>query len=103
MITRVWRGWTATPADADAYERLLREQVLPGIREVDGFLGATVLRRRTAAGVEFLVQTRFASMDSVRGFAGPTTDAPVIEPEARALLSRADDRALHYETAFELD
>ena len=24
MICRIWRGWTA-PADADAYERLLRE------------------------------------------------------------------------------
>ena len=28
MICRIWRGWT-TPADADAYERLLRSEIFP--------------------------------------------------------------------------
>ena len=38
MITRIWRGWT-TPGDADAYESLLRETILPGIagRGIEGY------------------------------------------------------------------
>ena len=43
MINRVWHGW-AKPANADGYENLLREKVLPGIRRVKGFEGAQVLR-----------------------------------------------------------
>lgn len=30
MICRIWRGWT-TPDNADAYERVVRGQVIPGI------------------------------------------------------------------------
>jgi hypothetical protein len=30
MICRLWHGWT-TPANADAYEKLLREEVFVGI------------------------------------------------------------------------
>jgi hypothetical protein len=30
MICRLWHGWT-TPANADAYEQLLREEVFVGI------------------------------------------------------------------------
>jgi hypothetical protein len=103
MVTRVWRGWTATAADADAYERLLRAEILPGIHRVPAFRGATVLRRDIEDGIEFLVLTRWDSLAAVREFAGPDFDVPVIEPEARTLLSRFDERALHYETVVELD
>jgi hypothetical protein len=30
MICRLWRGWT-TPENADAYERVVRSEVIPGI------------------------------------------------------------------------
>ena len=30
MISRIWHGWT-TPANADAYEALLREEIFAGI------------------------------------------------------------------------
>ena len=38
MICRLWRGWT-TADNADAYERIVRGQVIPGIeaRHIDGF------------------------------------------------------------------
>jgi hypothetical protein len=103
MVTRVWRGWTATAADANAYERLLRGEILPGIHRAPAFRGATVLRRDVEDGIEFLVLTRWDSLAAVSEFAGPQFDVPVIEPEARTLLSRVDERALHYETVVELD
>jgi hypothetical protein len=41
MICRLWHGWT-TPANAAAYERLLRTEILPGIaaRGLPGYRGA---------------------------------------------------------------
>jgi len=35
MIARLWRGWTSRE-NADAYERLLQERVLPGLKRLDG-------------------------------------------------------------------
>src|SRR5262245_33432725 len=102
VITRVWRGWTATAEDADAYERLLGEEILPSFVGIDGFAGAEVLRRSDGDEVEFLVITRFESLDAVRAFAGPEYETPVIEPAARRLLSRIEERARHYEGVVEL-
>jgi hypothetical protein len=42
MIARLWRGWT-TRENADAYERLLRERVLPGLQGIDGYRGGYIL------------------------------------------------------------
>jgi len=97
MITRVWHGWT-THANAAAYEQLLRDDVLPGIDRIVGFAGASLLRRETADGVEFVTLTRWNSLDAVRAFAGEDYERAVVPPEARALLSRFDETSLHYET-----
>jgi heme-degrading monooxygenase HmoA len=98
MITRMWRGWTRRE-DADAYERFLRTELFPRVAQLDGFHGARILRRPDGDEVEFVTLTSFDSMDDVRRFAGDAVDVPVIEPEARRLLSRIDDRAFHYETS----
>ena len=96
MIGRIWHGWT-TPENADAYESLLRSEVLPGIHRVDGFLGAHLLRRDAGAEVEFVTLTLFASLDAVRAFAGEDYETAVVPPEARQLLARFDERSAHYE------
>ena len=104
MISRLWHGWT-TRANADAYEKLLREEVLPGIHRVRGFKGAQVLRRdsKTQDEVEFIVITQFESIKDVQEFAGEDCEVAVIEPAARKLLARFDARAVHYETVLRLD
>lgn len=97
MISRLWHGST-TPENADAYEQLLRSEIIPGIHRVDGFLGAYVLRRDVEDGVQFVTMTMFESLDAVRAFAGEDYERAVILPEARALLERFDERSAHYET-----
>lgn len=44
MVARIWHGWT-TLANADAYERLLREEVFPGVaaKGVAGYRGTRPL------------------------------------------------------------
>ena len=98
MICRLWHGWT--PAErAEAYERLLREEIFVGIaaRDIDGFLGIELLRRDAGAEVEFVTVMWFASLDAVREFAGADYERAVVPPAARALLGRFDDRAAHFD------
>lgn len=98
MITRLWRGWTATE-QADAYERFLLTDLFPSMREIPGFLGAEVLRRPDRGEVAFVTLTRFDSLDAIRAFAGDDYEVPVLEPQALALLSRYEAWALHFDTA----
>ena len=96
MIVRLWKGWTPRE-NADAYERLLRDKVLPGLRSIDGYRGGYVLRHDGDDEVEFVVVNLFESLDAVRAFAGPEYSVPVFEPEARQLLSRVEPLARHYD------
>lgn len=98
MISRVWHGWTSRES-ADAYERLLLGTVLPGIRArgIAGYHGAYLYRRDVDEGVEFVTTMLFDGMDAVRAFAGEDHELSVVPAPARALLSRFDARAAHYE------
>lgn len=98
MIARIWHGWTSRQ-DAEAYERHFQEDVLPRLRQLSGFTGASLLRREVGDEVEFVAITHFASMAAVRAFAGPDVGAAVIAPAARSVLRRSDERVKHYVVA----
>jgi len=69
MIARLWRGWT-TLENADFYERLPRERVLPGLERIEGYRGGYVLRQNSKDEAEFVVLNLFESLDAVKAFAG---------------------------------
>ena len=98
MICRIWHGWT-TPANADAYEHLLREEIFVGIaqRHIPGFQRIQLLRRPVGAEVEFATIMWFDSLDAVRAFAGDDHEQAVVPQSARAILARFDERSQHYE------
>jgi len=98
MISRIWHG-TTTPANADVYEDLLKEEIFVGIRgrKIAGFREIQLFRRNVGTEVEFITVMWFDSMDAVRTFAGPDYEAAVVPPKARAVLARFDERSQHYE------
>jgi len=96
MIARHWRGWTSLE-NADAYEHLLKDTVLPGLKSIEGYRGGYVLRLNGAQETEFVVVNFFDSVDAVKQFAGPEYEVAVFEPEARRLLSKVEPVARHYE------
>jgi len=98
MIERIWHGWTE-PEDADEYERLLREEIFPGVAEqgIEGYRGVRILRRSRDDEVEFVTAMQFESIKAIRQFAGEDYEQAHVPPAARALLTRYDDRVHHYE------
>jgi hypothetical protein len=102
MITRIWHGWT-TPQDADAYEQLVTSTIFPGIlgRRIEGIRRIELYRRALGNEVEFVTVMWFSGWEAVTAFAGPDHEVSVVPPAARAVLSRFDDRAQHYEVRAE--
>jgi len=98
MICRLWRGWT-TRENAKAYEQIVREQVIPGIeaRQISGFRHIDVMKRDLGSEVEFQTLMWFDSVDAIKAFTGEDFSISHVPAAARAVLSRFDERADHYE------
>jgi antibiotic biosynthesis monooxygenase (ABM) superfamily enzyme len=98
MICRLWRGW-ATPENADAYERIVRAEVIPGIeaRKIPGFRHIDLMKRELGAEVEFQTLMWFDSLGAITAFMGEDYSLSHVPAAARAVLKRFDERAAHYE------
>ena len=97
MIIREWRG-RARLDRAEAYPKHFRESVAPELKNIPGFLGADLCRSLTGDRIEFLVLSRWRSMEAIRAFAGDEPDKAVVEPGGVAALEEFDDFVRHYET-----
>ena len=98
MICRIWRGWT-TISNALGYEELLRSTVIPGIeaRAIAGFRSIDMMRRDLGDEVEFATIMWFDDLEAVKAFVGEDHEVAHVPPAARAVLSRFDERAVHYD------
>jgi len=98
-IKRVWHGWT-TPANAKAYEKLLREEVIPGIeaKQIPGYRQIELWRREHGDEVEFVTVMTFDSLQSVIDFQGEYYERAYVPDAAQKVLNRWDDLSAHYET-----
>jgi len=76
---------------------------MPELAGVPGFRGACLTQRRAGDFVEFLVLTRWESMDSIRRFAGSDVEKAVVEPAAQAALASFDACVRHYEVLEEVE
>ncbi|HEU4499426.1 MAG TPA: hypothetical protein VFR60_08830 [Sphingomicrobium sp.] len=98
MICRLWRGWTM-PQDADAYERIVRGQVIPGIeaRQIAGFRHIDLMKRVAGDEVEFQTLMWFDSLDAIKSFMGEDYAVSHVPAAAQAVLKRFDSHAAHFE------
>ncbi len=103
MIGRIWHGWTK-PANAEAYETLLKSEIFTGIRDrrIAGFRGIQLFRRNLGDENEFITIMLFDDIEAVRTFAGEDYEVAVVPPKARELLSRFDARSQHYQVKAEM-
>ena len=96
MIARHWRGY-ARPERAGDYEAHLRDITFPSLARIDGFVDAAILKRPSGRSVEFLIVTRWQSMDAIRQFAGSDLEGAVVPPEVEPMMIDYDRRVAHYE------
>jgi heme-degrading monooxygenase HmoA len=96
MISRLWRG-LAHANQAQNYVKHLRTETLPELRKIPGFVDASILSRAVAGGVEFLVETRWESLDAIAKFAGADPEVAVVPTKAAAMMIEHDPRARHFE------
>ncbi len=98
-IKRIWHGWTS-PENSDAYHQLLNDHVIPGIvaKNIPGYLGFEVLRRKLEDEVEFITIITFESIQSVIEFQGEDYSRCYVPDAAQKVLERWDQHASHYET-----
>jgi uncharacterized protein len=97
-ILRRWSARTSV-AQLPKYLDHFDENVLPELRRVSGYLGATVSLCRLESEIEILVETTWRSIEAIHDFAGAELEAAVVADHAAALLTDFDRRVRHYEIA----
>ena len=100
MIVRVWHAHVAL-APPSEYPRHFIDKVLPELERIEGFAGATLLRQHRAHDIEYVVETRWTSIDAVKAFAGANIDRAVVAPDAAAMLIDFDHKVQHFEIVYE--
>ncbi len=96
MIARVWHGYTK-PEHADAYEAMLKPELLPGIGKVKGYHSSYLLRRAVGDEIEFVTIMLWDSVDAIRAVAGPDYETAVIPEERHKYLAHYEAKSAHYE------
>ena len=97
-IKRIWHGWT-TPDNADTYERLLHDEVFPGIeaKNIAGYRSIELLRRDLDDEVEFVTIMTFDSLQNVIDFQGEDYQRCYVPAAAQKVLKRWDQVSAHYD------
>jgi heme-degrading monooxygenase HmoA len=96
MIIRKWRG-RALRSNSAAYAGHFRDNVAPQLGQTPGFIGASLGQRLTDETVEFLVLTRWESLEAIENFAGKDIGKAIVEPAAVEALIDFDATVQHFE------
>jgi len=96
MIARHWRGLARHDSEL-AYQEHLQTDTFPSIRAIEGFVDAAILKRRVPNGVEFLIVTRWKSMDAIARFAGDDPEIAVVPQNVREMMVEHDAKVRHYD------
>ena len=97
-IKRIWHGWT-TPDNADKYQQVLLNEVIPGIekKNISGYRSIEVLRKDNDVEVEFITIMTFDSLQNVIDFQGEDYAKCYVPDVAQKVLKRWDQYSSHYE------
>ena len=96
MISRHWKG-LAKVDEAENYIEHLRSETFPKLAEIDGFIDASILSRTIQRGIEFLIVTRWHSIESIKNFAGESAEVAVVPAKVQAMMLEYDKEVVHYE------
>lgn len=99
MIARHWKG-IARKERANEYITHLRNDTFEEIKKISGFISASILRRELLDGVEFLIITKWKTLDAIKQFAGDEIEVAVVPTLVQEIMLKYDERVSHYEINF---
>src|SRR5688572_15752481 len=102
MIERHWKG-IARKERANEYIAHLQNDTFKEIKKIKGFISASVLKRNLSNGIEFLVVTKWETLDVIKQFAGEKIDAAVVPKLVQDIMVKYDENVNHYEVNFTTD
>ena len=100
MVERHWKG-IARKERADEYIDHLKNDTFRKLKEIHGLVSASVLKRDLPDGVEFLVVTKWETIDAIKQFAGEKIDTAVVPEPVQHIMLKYDDKVSHYELSFD--
>ena len=97
-IKRIWHGWT-TKENANKYQYILQNEVLPGIeaKNITGYRKIEVLKIELKDEVEFVTIMAFDSLQNVIDFQGEDYKKCYVPDVAKKVLKKWDLESTHYE------
>jgi len=95
MISRQWRG-LAKLDRAEDYINHLQNDTFPKLQSLAGFVDASILSRKLANGIEFIVVTRWQSLSAIEAFAGSNPDRAVVPDNVKQMMVEYDSSVRHY-------
>ena len=98
-IARMWEGRTSV-AKADAYERYLEENGIPGLKSAAGNLGVQILRRNNPTAVEFIVISYWESRDAIKKMVGEDIERAYSLPRDPEFLLEPVTTVRHYQVTY---
>lgn len=99
MVERHWKG-IARKERANEYIDHLKNDTFRKLKEIGGFISASILKRDLTDGVEFLVITKWETLDAIKQFAGEKIDMAVVPKPVQDIMLTYDDHVSHYEVNF---
>ncbi len=99
MIERHWKG-IARKERANEYIDHLRSDTFQEIKKIKGFISASILKRDASEGVEFLVITRWETLEVIKQFAGEKIETAVVPKLVQEIMIKYDKKVRHYEVNF---
>ncbi len=100
MIVRVWRGVVPKTKGAK-YLEYLKTTGMKDYSHTPGNIGASILMRDDGDNTEFVIISRWKSMEAIKEFAGEDPSKARYYPEDRKFLLELEPKVKHYELAFE--
>ena len=99
MISRHWTGIVKKDR-ADEYIDHLKNETFRRLALINGFIEAAILNRDLDDGIEFLIITKWTSLEAIIQFTGENYEAAVVPKVAQDMMIRFDKAARHYNVNF---
>ena len=96
MIERHWKG-IAKREKANDYIAHLQNDTFKKLGTIHGFVSATILKRELKDAVEFLIITKWETLEAIKQFAGAEVDAAVVPKLVQDMMLKYDNNVSHYE------